>query len=386
VIGLLGENLNDIAIIFIIVLSVYWYMDYDLIRLSGIKRGLRRLNRGVKELEGYDAGNILKLDDMFYIRMDSMLRNAWESCYSDFVYIMNKEKTLNIKEYFNTYNIITMPARRKRAESVPGIISTLGILGTFLSIISGLFRLDVPTIAAEENGISSIIQTMTASFSIFVAAIILSMLFLLLDRQLYHSTVLELNAFLNLVSRKIPMANESGSLELLLREQRSQKAAIENMAASISEQLGAFIDKELVPAVYKSFDNSINRQIAPSIKSMSDMLCNLSEVACNAQKQGMQDMVDSFTDKLMSTMGMEFNKLKEILDSFQEYYGKVQNSTNLLIKNITENIDSQNQASSHAEIVLKSDVASQQKVLELLEHQPLRSRLPGTRDRYQKPG
>lgn len=364
-ISLFGSHFSDIYILFIILIFILCLVSYDLHMLLNIKKSLKKLNNGVNELTGYGAENVRKLDDMIDSRTNSALRNAWEACHNDFRHIMNREKMPCINEYINIYNVITVPARRKGAEAVPGILSMAGLLGTFLYIISGLADSDLIASIQVQGGFHIFFNLITASFSISITAFILSILFQLLDRQLYHSTVSELNMFLNMVNRKIPMANESGSLELLLREQQNQTEAIQKLGDDISAQLSVFIGKQLVPSIYKSFEDTIKNQIAPSIKIMSDMLYQLSEVAYDTQTRGVQSMVDSFISKLTSTMGLQFEKLGESFREILEYQAGTDKNISRLIEELSGNAELQKEVNNHTRAVLEEIGCYQQQTAEM---------------------
>ncbi len=352
VISLFGRHFYDLSVLFLVLLTIYWYASFDLLRLLNIKKSLIKLNSGIISLKRNDKGNILKMNNLFDTDISSGLKNAWAAYCRGIKQTISEGKLLDIKEYFNLYSIITIPARRKRAEAIPGILSITGIIGTFLGIMSGLSKLDLAS--GTKDGMNSFLDIIAASFGVSIAALVLSILFQSVDRHNYHSTVSELNMFLNHVSQKLPGAGESYDLELLIREQRGQKEILEKMGVNISAHLSTFIDKELVPTLYRSFDEAIKTQIGPSIKAMSDMLCQLSEAARNTQTEGMQIMVDNFTSKLMSTMGLEFEKLGERFKSILEYKAEEYENINRLIDNLSTHTELQKEVNTQTVIVLET--------------------------------
>ena len=368
ILSLPGRYFDDMVIFFLILLTLYGYIKFDILMLSNIRKSLKKLNEGINSLARYHGSNIGKLNDLFNAATASGIKKAWTAYCDDIKHTAIRENAPDIKEYFTLYSIISIPARRKKAEAIPGILVVAGLIGTFMSIMSGITNLDPSSGMVVQDGMKSFLNIMANSFSITIAAMILSILFQIFDRQNYHLTISELNLFLNRISHKIPKANESDSLELLLREVRSQKEVLDKMGVNISAHLSSFIDKKLVPTLYKSFDDTIKNQIYPSIKAMSDMLYQLSEVAYSTQRKGMQTLVDSFTSKLMSTMGLELEKMGERFKNIVECTSRDHENINRLIEKLSANAELQQDVNTQTVMVLETIGSYQHQAVEMNTH------------------
>lgn len=351
--NLLGNDFNDIIILFLIIMAVYWFFRYNVGILVRIRNSFTRLSRKMELIKGSEIENAKKLDELFDASVYKPIRNIWSGFYEDFRNSANKEKTPDINDYFDLHTAVVIPSYRKRVEIIPGMLTMMGILGTFLGIAAGLSGIDLTAsgITAQEN-LGRLLNIAASAFSISIAAIVLSMVFQLLDRYIYQSAVSQVTRFISLAARKIPMANDSLNLELLIREQRSQTAGLQQLDAVISSRLSDFVEKNMVPSLNKTFENAVRNHIAPSIKTMSDMLHQISQVTLDTQTKGMQIMADSFIEKLNTTMGVQFQTLGGNIQGMLDRQAKAEQSINKLLEELLKNADTQKVISMETGAVL----------------------------------
>jgi phage-related protein len=93
---------------------------------------------------------------------------------------------------------------------------------------------------------------------------------------------------------------------------------------------------------------------------MSEMLYQLSGAAYDSQTKGMQIMVDSFINKLMSTMGMQFEKLGESFRGIQEYQVRSGENISKLMEELSNNANMQKEVNVHTKMVLEEIISYQQ--------------------------
>ena len=200
--SLLGNDFNDIIIIFLIFMAVYWFFRYDIGRLVRIRNSFARLSRKMELIKGSGIENVKKLDELFDAAVYKPIRDIWSGFYEDFRNSAYKEKTPDINDYFDLHTAVVIPSYRKRVEIIPGMLTMMGILGTFLGIAAGLPGIDLTAsgTTAQEN-LGRLLNIAASAFSISIAAIVLSMFFQLLDRHIYQSAVSQVSRFISLAAR-----------------------------------------------------------------------------------------------------------------------------------------------------------------------------------------
>lgn len=229
---------------------------------------------------------------------------------------VNVKRIPDIRAYFNTYDIITIPAQRKKSEFFPGVLITLGILFTFISVMLGMQSVKLPD-ASLQSLTDSLFKVITESFTAAVVAIIFGIIYQLLDKSLYQATIKELNNFLKVTKKLLPLPDETQTLELLLEGQQKQTDAvriISNEISGVSDRISDILNTKLVTTVNKTLEDSIKSHMAPSLKTMSDMLYQLSQVSIKAQNESAQKMVDLFALRMNEALGVQFKSAGKSLE------------------------------------------------------------------------
>lgn len=352
IVGFFGNNFNDVVSALIVILAAFWFWRYDINILSKIKRSLRRINDEINTITGYEIDNIKKIDKLIDREGHQVIKEIWADYYDDFMNLMNKEKSPDIKEYFSISSTVVMPAARKKTEVLPGILVATGVLGTFLGLAAGLRHLDISTNITMQEGMNALLGGISTAFSTCIVAIVLSILFQILDRHLYHNTVKEVYTFHSLVERKVPIASDTQYLELLVREQQVQTACLQEMGSNIAAHLNGFISHDLIPSMNKTFEDSVKTHIAPSVSTISEMIYQLSQVALQNQTEGIQKMVDSFIERLNSSLNDQFKSFGNTLQELSEYCLKTKENLDYLIKELSQSTTNQKEINETCESII----------------------------------
>lgn len=276
VIDKIGNNYSDIVIILIVVLALQWFIRFDPVCLGSLNRTLKDLNKKIRQLNAFASDNLKKIHLLFTIRTNRHIRNAWMAFHNEYT-----SKTLaaspDIREHFNTSAIIGIPAARKKSEAVPGTIIIIGIIGAFI----GIFAKTVGN-GAEETGAEGLFNNVISSFGIILTAVLISVIYQLIDRHMYHRVLSRLYTFNTLIEQKLAPSDMSGSI----------------IAGQSGEERA------------NTFAASLHQYILPVVESLGDMQRNISETLTKTQAEGMEAMVDSFIAKLNESTGEHFEELK----------------------------------------------------------------------------
>ena len=88
----------------------------------------------------------------------------------------------NVEDYINDDTAIHGPGNATLAELIPNLLTSLGILGTFMGLSSGLATLDFADSARLIEGIPTLLSGMKFAFYTSVAGISCSLIFNMLNR------------------------------------------------------------------------------------------------------------------------------------------------------------------------------------------------------------
>ncbi len=344
---------NEVIIIFLLILTAYWIIRYDIVKLLRIRNSFSRLIGEIETIKGIGIENMKRLDELFGATVFISIRDIWFDYYNDFRIMYNKEKAPDINRYFNLNSVITITACRKKADVIHKILIMLGILGVLLVFATGLPGVELTASGTIDKVSMNLLFNIVASaLRIAIAAVMLSVIFQVVDKHFYQSAIVKMNRFIILAARKLPMTNEAANLELLLKEQRNQNEEIQNLGSNISSQLSALIRENLVPTLTSALEDAVKTQIAPSINIMSDMLNHLSQKAIEIQNKGVHVMVESFIDKLNNSMGTQFQALGRNLQGMLDRQEKAEQSINKMLEELLKSMNVQKVANVEISAVL----------------------------------
>lgn len=327
---LIGKNFNDIISALLILLALQWFIRFDLVSLGKINRTFAILNKKIRVINAYSSDNIKKIQMMFNLRMSKHVKSAWTGFYNECSKRGERLRNPDIKEYFDVAKVVTVPAARRKADVVPGVITAIGILGAFI----GIFASVIPAETAE-LGIQDIFDKIIDSFIIVIIAVVISIIYQLLDRNLYHKTVSRLYTFVSLIELKVSVPTGSYSIE----EEEEER---ENQTKVICETLQSFL--------------------TPSIETISEMQLKISRMISKSQNQGVQNMLDSFIEKLNSTVHGQFESIKESTKELIDYQDTSKKIMSDIMNGMLENGTKQNEINTTIENVISNLTGYNEKV------------------------
>lgn len=87
-------------------------------------------------------------------------------------------------QYFSEYALVDSPLQSNFYKHVPGILTGVGIIGTFTGLIAGLVGFDVSRPERVQSELSQLVQTVGHAFLVSALAITLAMVFTWVEKSL----------------------------------------------------------------------------------------------------------------------------------------------------------------------------------------------------------
>lgn len=114
----------------------------------------------------------------------------------------------DIDEYISE-DLLSLRTWQGVVLQIPGALTGLGILGTFVGLISGISRIGFSSVEAALESISNLIDGINTAFYTSIAGVILSIVFNILNRMIWNSLLREHGMFVGTFHRiVIPSAEE----------------------------------------------------------------------------------------------------------------------------------------------------------------------------------
>jgi len=258
-----------------------------------------------------------------------VIEHYWSEFWETVVVIKKGEgdsqlfNTLDAEYFFNEENLINNRVDRRYYNTLPSILTGLGILGTFLGLMMGLSQLDIGSSNPDQilSGITGLLKGVTIAFSTSVWGILCSIIFNILEKKWTKE-----------------LGNVVSDITKLIDELFDRKTTEKWLAEIHSESLEQTIQ-------LKSFNDDLALNIAAELESVLDdklkqSLDKLGEAITNLNNAGVQGISES----IQKSAGAEFERVADIMkgvgDSMKttaDYGNKIQaDLEDSLNKNINE--------------------------------------------------
>lgn len=273
--------------------------------LSGLAGKLRRAAR-VIVTESKQNKEKKSWNDLHF------LGDALAAVWADF--LQNAEmrdahgESCDVTLYINEDTVIYAKGSRF-AEIAPGILTSLGILGTFIGLVTGLSGLKIS--AADTtmllSAMDKLIGGMSTAFLTSIAGVSASLAFNLLYNRAMGRCQKAIDRFcdvFSLYAMPKPVSEETAMLTLQQEQTAYMRQATEELSQRMAVQMEQSIMRAMLP-VQRSMDNFI-------------------VAATQAQVDGMDRVAQLFVQRMNVALGAEFEHLRQTLSKTGEEQIRVQ--------------------------------------------------------------
>ncbi len=204
----------------------------------------------------------------------------------------------DVTQYINEDTVIYAAGGTRLAELTPGILVSLGILGTFLGLVMGLSGL---TLSAEDTstllaGMEKLIGGMSTAFLTSIAGVVASITFNLLNNHYVGKCEKAIDRFcdvFSLYAMPKPVSEETAMLTLQQEQTAYVRQAVEEIGQKMAVQM----------------EQSIMRAMLPVQRSMDNFIL----AATQAQVEGVDRIAQVFVQRMNVALGQEFDHLRQVL-------------------------------------------------------------------------
>ncbi len=332
-ISVLLEHLH--WIIFVPLAWAVWLFYANFFRLG--QRLGAELQQALKQLEQLkSAGNVLDLDAIQQQAMlNPALRHGWAE-YRDTLHGQKSPNTMGTLEvsrwratamanmFFTEQTVVDGPLGTEFYKHLPGILTGLGIIGTFTGLILGLQGFQVSTDATvAQQSLQSLIGSVGGAFIVSGTAIALAMVATWLEKSILNKRYSELENFCALIDGLFDAGAGEEYLQRLVEAAETSATQAMQMKESLVTDLKQVLT-ELTQQQIATM-NTTSQQLGHSIttslsESLTEPLTRISSaVAAVGQSQGdavnkmLTDVLGSFAEKMEHMFGSQLRGMNEML-------------------------------------------------------------------------
>ncbi|NCC44838.1 MAG: hypothetical protein EOM18_14965, partial [Clostridia bacterium] len=284
---------------------------------------------------------------------DPYLQSASLSLEKAFVKAVKEKRTVDIRHYISKEQLL-VTANNGYCELLPGILTAMGILGTFLALILGLQSFGVSDAEQMTGTISILVSGIKVAFFTSIYGVLYSVLF-----NLIHNS--SMNRFEDSYENMVERFQEKVMAD-------PQKVFMKEMM----DQGSAYVDK--IDTLGEHLAKNLESVLLPSFENVNESIRTLLGRITSQQNDALENLVNQFVTALHSELGTNFEDLGQIVGQLAVSQKATVAGTEELLKKLeeTENATlSMQEGSQRLMYIFESYIGritlSQDKLQELVE-------------------
>ena len=224
----------------------------------------------------------------------------------------NTDYKVDVEDYINK-DYIDAAVNKNVLNLVPGTMTGLGILGTFVGLSFGLQYFNTGTAAEITESIAPLMEGIKIAFHTSVYGMVFSLVFNFVYKGTMEAVYVQLEEFLSAFNTYVS-GNPANDNENSLRE----------MLQTLPDTLGAAISAQM------------GENLAPIVYNMNKTMMDFAQTISDNQAQGLKGLVNEFVEKLNVAMGDSYREFGRIISETCE----IQRNNNIYAQNIMDKLGS----------------------------------------------
>ena len=333
--GPFNRIVNGIMVIIVTAVLLYAHS----VKFRRIKQISKQLNDAVKtikadynEADGY-LWEQYKDQDASRLFTDSDLLSSYRSYQTEKKRLEQNYSSYHvckIEDYLNQ-ELIEALADKNLMSIIPGILTGLGILGTFIGLTHGLQFFSTKTADEMMDSIAPLMEGIKVAFHTSIYGMASSLAFNSVYKNTLEAAYDSLDDFQNTFKKYVSPDNESDGISQLIYSQHKQADAVVDPIVNAVQTMNENIEKIL--SIQKLQHDEISRMpeelgemlgkrlgeiMIPQFQNANQSLETFAENISAIQVSGMGNLVNSFVSQMNDSLAGRFTELSEVINQTSE--------------------------------------------------------------------
>ncbi len=297
----------------------------------------RELRDARQQLERLKAtGPVLDLDR---VRDEAMVSEALRHCWDEYRDTLHGQKQANgmgvmevsrwratsmANAFFTDQGLLEAPMRTEFYKHLPGILTGLGIIGTFSGLIVGLQGFKVSDDAGVvRSSLETLIVSVGGAFMVSGAAIFLAMLVTTVEKAIINSRYTELERLCSLIDSLFDTgAGEEYLQRLVEASETSATQAMqmkESLVTDLKQVLSELTQQQIATMTAtsqqlgQSITTSLTEGLADPLTRISHAVQQVGNSQGEAVNKLLTDVLGNFTEQMQSMFGSQMRGMSDML-------------------------------------------------------------------------
>ncbi len=277
-------------------------------RLFSFGRSFREMRKMLEDKDNVEAQReyLYGVSDAASVQFgDPLLRSRYEEYRADLLRQRKKAaeaEDISIRDYLNVA-FLNESCNIRLSDLIPGTMTGLGILGTFVGLVLGIGRFDTTSAEALTNSITGLLSGMKTAFYTSIIGVFSSLIYSHVHRRVYQCTLQEMENFISAFCECGLESTENTAENQILREERRQSELLETLPDVVAT------------AITKAIDSSFQGGLLPVFSRMEQTIETFGEFASRQQQNGLEQVVQEFVKCMNESLKGQFEELGSTIQS-----------------------------------------------------------------------
>ncbi len=265
-----------------------------------VRHSARCLRRAIHQLElTPSSGDRPVWQDVMFLGKD--MQGAWRRFLNNAEQLDARGLNCDVSDYINDDSAIYATGHIQLSEIVPGLLTSLGILGTFIGLVRGLGSLDVSDATKTMESIPTLIGGMTFAFATSIAGVACSLAFNMIHRMATGSATRAIDDFQDAFAEIVMQKPLDEGVQVICQQ--------EDRAAFLRRAIG-----DIGTRVGDGVTQAVERTFTPVTQAMNHFILGQTQT----QVEGLSAIVQQFVGQLNHTLNGQFLQLGQTLAALNQ--------------------------------------------------------------------
>lgn len=313
--------------------------------------------------------------------------------FRDYVFELNRESNArdvyyrpDIEDYINE-DLVDDVMHRNELNQIPGFLTGLGILGTFIGLSLGLQSFNTGTTAEMIDSIEPLMNGIKVAFHTSIYGMVFSLTFNVIYKKKLYEAERSVQAFVAAFKKYVLPDSQLTGMNQLIAIQKQQLNSFDNLYVNMADELEKMIRPEFdrLNHTILDFETLTARNESEAVKVIVDNFVMQMDAALNssfaklaqaidAQYRSQQDSV-AMMQEILRAVGSSTTNINDInretsrlIDTLNHYTGSIQTIQNRLQDTLSSMRDWNSQNSDFARNMAKA-IEDMNEQIELLKRE-----------------
>lgn len=304
------SNLLEFSVYLIIVIIFCVALMKCIMPVMRSRSCLKKATRRLRHSEKRDIWQ-----DKYFLGKRSPLSAHWNAYLNSRLFANDEYHNASpLDDYINEDTAIYEPGFATLGDSVPGIMVSMGFLGTLFGIVMGLSEIDMSNAEMMVVFISDLLKGMKYAFTTSIVGVIGSLSFQVLQRWVQNSTARALVSFQDAMRTEAHVITVDPMTQITIYQQE-QTAQLQAIAEEITGNM----------------TQKLTRTLESCLQPLSQSMDRFITATTREQIRGIDLIVNNFVNRMNESLNGQFRNLAQTIEETSRWHQETQETVRAAI-------------------------------------------------------